>query len=1322
MSDKLQRAITTIRAGNTAIGRELLTELLKENPQHEDAWMWMTAVVQTQERRLYCLERVLKINPNNETARRAASRLRQEQGQEDKKAQAELHAPQERRKEAGTPPAPPRRLDSRLVVAGVVAICIIGLIVLGTTLIPRLAAPPASPTATLAGQEAIPIAAPTPQLIADDEGGRPESGPVKWVFHAEGPVWSAPIVDSGVVYLGNYKDGAVTTEFFAVDAETALEKWRLETEGPWASPIAVVDGIAYVGDYRYLYALDSESGQELWRYGDLESPRTVTIADGVIYFNVGGDSSGLYAIDAQTGQEIWSLDVSGTADSAPIVVDGVVYFKTGSNIVYAINSQTGGEKWSYRQSYGANRSLIVSSGMVYLGDEDSVLYALDGQNGHRKWEFKAQDELREAAVAWNNNICFADMSGTLYTVNGQAGQEMWRHEAPEDTARQIMTLTHVDGTLLVGTSNGLWAFEGDTGEEIWKKSVGGILEPPVVADEIIYLTSGSNLYVLDMQSGQELGKLRTDSLWSLSPLVVDNGMAYFGSLDGDLYAVDTNALIAAAGQEDSAAGTADQPKEATFRANPQRTGFYDTKGVRELGDLKWSLQTQMLILASPAVADGMVHFGSFALDLDNGEMAWATRTEPPDYFDDILAMSSPAVFSGTVYYGDTNGLLYAVDSLTGETKWTFETPDTIISSPVVCEGAVYFAGGALYSLDAQTGEEIWRLETGGTTNVACENGTVYFGTTGGLYALDAQTAEEKWRYAGSGYPAIANGTIYLVVGPTGLAWFAAEDEPDTHMVAIDAATGQEKWKVQIDAVTLPAVAEGKVYFGTSDGALCALDSSSGAKEWCFATSDVILSSPSVAEGAVYFGTGFWATSDIGYLYAVDGQTGQELWRFSAGPILTSPAINDGVVYFNDSMGHFYALQNKSLSVATGDSHSDGTMARANLQRTGAYDVEAVRELRGIKWQFEMGGTPGAPPTVVGETVYLCGGTYVYALDTETGGRLWRYVTSGAFSSPAIADGVVYFGGYGGYVYAVDAKTGLKKWRVTTRGFPSEDMMASSPAVYNGTVYIGSYDGHMYALDAVTGQERWAFRTDGLIFSSPAIDAGILYFGSGDGFLYAVNSQTGQEEWRFQTMGGQIGATPAIADGTVYFRATDGLAYAVDSQSGSLKWSFPVRDKLISSPAVANGLVYYGTENGLYALDSQNGQELWFFETDTRVESSPVIANGLVYFGGDGGHLFAADARTGQSKWYFQTGGRANPTPVVADDVIFAFGDGYLYALSEDVPAGATPFPPLVTRPIPTITPPPTPPPVITVIIEKSTSRPTGTEVVLQTELPPTPTE
>ena len=69
MSDTLQQAITAIMLGDHAAGRQLLTQVLKNDPRNEDAWLWMSQVVSSPDEQIKCLQNVLKINPKNETAR-----------------------------------------------------------------------------------------------------------------------------------------------------------------------------------------------------------------------------------------------------------------------------------------------------------------------------------------------------------------------------------------------------------------------------------------------------------------------------------------------------------------------------------------------------------------------------------------------------------------------------------------------------------------------------------------------------------------------------------------------------------------------------------------------------------------------------------------------------------------------------------------------------------------------------------------------------------------------------------------------------------------------------------------------------------------------------------------------------------------------------------------------------------------------------------------------------------------------------------------------------------------------------------------------------
>jgi hypothetical protein len=89
----------------------------------------------------------------------------------------------------------------------------------------------------------------------------------------------------------------------------------------------------------------------------------------------------------------------------------------------------------------------------------------------------------------------------------------------------------------------------------------------------------------------------------------------------------------------------------------------------------------------------------------------------------------------------------------------------------------------------------------------------------------------------------------------------------------------------------------------------------------------------------------------------------------------------------------------------------------------------------------------------------------------------------------------------------------------------------------------------------------------------------------------------------------------------------------------VKWKFHTGGRVISSPAVVNGVAYVGSTDGnLYAIDAGSGALKWKFETKSWVVSSPAILAGVVYFLGYDGHLYALDAVSGQVKWNLATGG------------------------------------------------------------------------------------
>lgn len=131
-----------------------------------------------------------------------------------------------------------------------------------------------------------------------------------------------------------------------------------------------------------------------------------------------------------------------------------------------------------------------------------------------------------------------------------------------------------------------------------------------------------------------------------------------------------------------------------------------------------------------------------------------------------------------------------------------------------------------------------------------------------------------------------------------------------------------------------------------------------------------------------------------------------------------------------------------------------------------------------------------------------------------------------------------------------------------------------------------------------------------------------------------------------TTGSGVDSSPAVANGVVYVGSNDQKLYAFDA-SGSAGcagmpkacaplWSALTGGGVVSSPAVVNGVVYVGSWDGnLYAFDAagkasctgspKTCQPLWTASTGSLVDASPTVANGVVYVGSFDHKLYAFDA-------------------------------------------------------------------------------------------------
>ncbi len=154
---------------------------------------------------------------------------------------------------------------------------------------------------------------------------------------------------------------------------------------------------------------------------------------------------------------------------------------------------------------------------------------------------------------------------------------------------------------------------------------------------------------------------------------------------------------------------------------------------------------------------------------------------------------------------------------------------------------------------------------------------------------------------------------------------------------------------------------------------------------------------------------------------------------------------------------------------------------------------------------------------------------------------------------------------------------------------------------------------------------------------------------------------GQLKWSYTT-GSYVYSSPAVANGVVYVGSDDNNLYALNTTTGAKLWSFTTGGSVYSSPAVANGVVYVGSwdfDGNVYALNATTGTKLWSYTTGGYVFSSPAVANGVVYVGSYDNNLYALNATTGTKLWSYTTGGYVGTSPAVANGVVYVGSGAFL---------------------------------------------------------------
>jgi eukaryotic-like serine/threonine-protein kinase len=277
------------------------------------------------------------------------------------------------------------------------------------------------------------------------------------------------------------------------------------------------------------------------------------------------------------------------------------------------------------------------------------------------------------------------------------------------------------------------------------------------------------------------------------------------------------------------------------------------------------------------------------------------------------------------------------------------------------------------------------------------------------------------------------------------------------IVAVNGKTHDLMWGYTTKGPVLayPCVYKDRVFIGSGDHFIYALDLRTGYVQWKYRTGDEVQGSATAVSGLVYVG------SQDGFLYALNANTGKLKWKFKAQAAIDStPAYYGGNIFIASWDSHVYALDAK----------------------TGK-----------LQWKYKAAGYFSKNNPVADRGTLYVGNwdKKLYALDTKTGARKWSFSTRGYIheASPVVHDDRVYIGSEDKYLYALDRLQGKLIW-----AFETGDALYGAPVISDQGLYFTSRDGYLYAVD-FAGASRWKVKLRGPVRSSPALSAREVWAGS-----------------------------------------------------------------------------------------------------------------------------------------------------------------------------------------------------------------------------------
>ncbi|MDX2445115.1 MAG: PQQ-binding-like beta-propeller repeat protein [Bacteroidales bacterium] len=370
-------------------------------------------------------------------------------------------------------------------------------------------------------------------------------GDVVWKFETKNRIYSTPLIDGNLVYFGSGDHS-----FYALNKKNGKKIWVYKTKGVVHSSPSIQDNIVYFGSGDgNLYGIDKSDGSLVWKFiseGEkmydlwdyyLSSP---VVDDGKVYW--GSGDGHLYAIDANSGELIWKFNTGDIVHASPVIYDNKVYFGGFDGNLYCLNKENSEIVWKFK-TVGATyfpkgeiqKAALVKDDVVYFGSRDYNIYALNAKTGKGNWNLRQERGwIIATPIEYKGNIYFGTSDAHIfYSMNKIAGTINWT--IPVNMRVYGTALAYKD-IIYFGTFDGkVIGIDYSTGKTKWEfQSESSRLNYSKIYNEKGEFKDGFELYGSDYQTSEAL----IHTLGSiLSSPVIDEEIIYFGSSDGQMYAV-----------------------------------------------------------------------------------------------------------------------------------------------------------------------------------------------------------------------------------------------------------------------------------------------------------------------------------------------------------------------------------------------------------------------------------------------------------------------------------------------------------------------------------------------------------------------------------------------------------------------------------------------------------------------------------------------------------------------------------------------------------------------------------------------------------------